>query len=76
MHLNPFIHQIGTYVTTTVLRSEPLNRPARLSFAHIRSARGALGALGLPLALPITIVNQMFFPVGAEVIHLALAVGT
>jgi len=28
------------------------------------------------LALPITIVNQMFFPVGAEVIHLALAVGT
>jgi hypothetical protein len=64
-------------MTTTVLRSEPLNRSARLSLAHIRSARGALGALGLLLALPITIVYQMFFPVGAEVvIHLALAVGT
>jgi hypothetical protein len=64
-------------MTTTVVRSEPLDRSARLSFAHIRSARGVLGALGLLLALPITIGYQILFPVGAEVvIHVALAVGT
>ena len=45
--------------------------------AQIRSPRGALGALALLLALPITIAYSMFFPVGAEVvIHFALAFGT
>jgi hypothetical protein len=64
-------------MTTTVLRSEPLNRSTRLSFAQLRSVRGAIGALVLLLALPITIVYQMLFPVGAEVvIHIALALGT
>ena len=64
-------------MTTTVFRSEPLNRSARFSLAQVRSPRGAFGALALLLALPITIVYSIFFPVGAEsVIHIALAVGT
>ena len=64
-------------MATTVVHSEPLNRSTHLSFADVRSARGALGALVLLSALPITIVYQLFIPVGAEaVIHFALAVGT
>jgi hypothetical protein len=64
-------------MTTTVLHSGPDHRSMRGASARFHSPRGALGALVLLLALPITIVYSMFFPVGAEaVIHFALAVGT
>jgi hypothetical protein len=61
---------------TTVLRSEPHNRSTHLPPARFHSPRGALGALGLLVALPITIVFGMLFPVGGEVVvHLVLVLG-
>ena len=48
-----------------------------LTSSHFRSRRGALGALVLLLALPLTIAFDLVFPGRADVvIHLLLAIGT
>src|SRR5438128_2235145 len=68
-------------MTTTplgsALRVSPAGAPARPAASHLRSLGGALGALVLLLALPLTVAIDMVFPGRAEVvIHVLLAIGT
>jgi hypothetical protein len=68
-------------MTTTslgsALRMSTAGAQAQPAASHLRSLGGALGALVLLLALPLTVAFDMLFPGHAEVvIHVLLAIGT